>query len=649
MKKLLRKHHLLQCESLEERQLMAGDTTRPLAYDPSLLATPRTFDGTANNVAKSEWGSTGEDFTRRGAASYADGISSLAGADRPSPRLVSNLVSAQSESILNPQQWSDMLWQWGQFIDHDLDLTLSATPTESAPISVPKGDPYFDPTGTGTATISLSRSIYDPTTGTTTANPRQQVNSITAWIDGSMIYGSDEATALSLRTMSGGQLKTSDANLLPTDANGFFQTGDIRVNEQVGLISMQTLWMREHNRVAAELAAKNPTWSDEQLYQGARAIVIAEVQVITYKEFLPALLGPNWAPAYSGYKANVNPDVSNLFATAGFRLGHTLLSPELARLNDDGSVIPQGNLSLRESFFAPQEVVETGIDPVLKGLATQQSQALDTKLIDDVRNFLFGPPGAGGFDLASLNIQRGRDHGLPSYNQARAEMGLPKVKSFAEITRDPATQASLKAAYGTVDKIDVWVGALAEDKAPGSGVGPLLKAIVSDQFVRARDGDRYWYQREFKGEQLRQLEQTTLADVMRRNTDIETLQRNVFFTATAPQNRTVTPPPTQNPAPKPGSPPPPPAPRELVNPNPTKPTGSGTQTGTSQTPPAAPARPTNATPPAAPTSAPTPPRPAQPTTATLAKPATPPTQATDAVFATGTNGLVPPRFTASKL
>ena len=146
---------------------------------------------------------------------------------------------------------SAMVYAWGQFIDHDLDLTLTGT-TESLPIPVPAGDPSFDPASTGAQVIPMKRSTFDPSTGATTA--RQQVNSITAWLDGSMVYGSDAGTAASLRTLQGGRLKTSEGNLLPTDSNGNFLAGDIRVGENPELTSLQTLFVREHNRLAARLA-----------------------------------------------------------------------------------------------------------------------------------------------------------------------------------------------------------------------------------------------------------------------------------------------------------------------------------------------------------------------------------------------------------
>jgi peroxidase len=141
-------------------------------------------------------------------------------------------------------------------------------------------------------------------------------------------------------------------------------------------------------------------------------------------------------------------------------------------------------------------------------------------VVDDVRNFLFGAPGAGGFDLASLNIQRGRDHGLPAYNDAREEAGLARAADFADISSDPEVQARLAEAYGDPDAVDLWVGGLAEDPLPRSHLGPLFQRILVAQFEALRDGDRFWYRRSLDARALRDVESTRLSDVIRRNTPI---------------------------------------------------------------------------------------------------------------------------------
>ena len=203
----------------------------------------------------------------------------------------------------------------------------------------------------------------------------------------------------------------------------------------------------------------------------------------------------------------------------------------MLRVNKRGKETRYGHISLREAFFAPQLLTEqNNIGPILRGLATQTCQNLDIFIIDDVRNFLFGQPGQGGFDLASLNIQRGRDHGLLSYNETRKSLGLGAVTSFDEISSDPEVQARLQAAYDNVDDIDLWVGGLAEDHVYDALVGPTFFTILKDQFERLRDGDRFWYENNFWGKELKKIKRTTLAKVIKRNTNIDKeLQRNVFI------------------------------------------------------------------------------------------------------------------------
>ena len=514
----------LHLENLEDRLVMSASFA--------------SIDGTGNNLDHPEWGSTYEQLLRLTTVEYGDGISTPAGEDRPSAREVSNGVVAQETLVANDRQLTDLVWLWGQFIDHDIDLTENGEPFESMPITVPTGDPYFDPYWTGEQYIDLNRSIYDSSTGDSVGNPRQQINQITAYLDGSVIYGSDEVRAAALRTFSGGRLKTSEGDLLPFNEAGLpnaggtsadlFLAGDVRANENAALTSMHTLFVREHNRIADELADKHPKWSDEQIYQRARAYVVAELQAITFNEFLPALLGEGAIAEYEGYDPNVNPGISNLFSTAVYRFGHSMLSPELMRVDNSGAVIEAGNLSLRDAFFAPGQVIDNGIDSLLAGLARNEAQEIDNMIVDDVRNFLFGPPGAGGFDLASLTIQRGRDHGLADYNQVRIDLGLEPVSSFSDITSDPQLQAKLEAVYGDVNNIDVWVGGLSEDHVAGASVGTLVDTVLVDQFHGLGDGDRFWYQNVFKGRELKQLESTKLSDIILRNTDIQDIRENVF-------------------------------------------------------------------------------------------------------------------------
>ena len=527
-----------------------GRVDRPHQRPPQqgvLVGPTYSFDGSGNAYPGDTRGSAGTALLRMAGSAYADGMNSAAGTTRPSARAISNALSAQESSIVNDRDLSDFVYVWGQFLDHDIDLTESGT-SESLPISVPAGDAWFDPASTGTKTIGLKRSVVAAGTGTSASNPREQANAVTAFIDGSQVYGSSKTRADALRNFTGGQLRTSTGNMLPFNTSGLanandshvmpdsklYLAGDVRANENPDLISLQTLFVREHNRLAALQASAHPSWTDEQLYQSARQLVIAEIQAITFNEFLPALLGRQAIRPYQGYQPNVNPSITNEFATAAYRFGHSLLDSELGRLNNDGSEAASP-LSLAESFFNsgvfdPAKANRVGdIDPFLKAAASGNTQEVDLAIVDELRNMLFGPPGSGGFDLAALNIQRGRDHGLADYNSVRAAYGMPRVSSFREITPDGNVQRQLKALYGTVDNIDLWVGGLAERHIPGSSVGPLFQRIMVDQFTRLRDGDRLWYQSILRGEQLREVEDIHLSDVIRRNTSLTSVQPNAFI------------------------------------------------------------------------------------------------------------------------
>ncbi|NES78053.1 MULTISPECIES: peroxidase family protein [Okeania] len=518
----------------------------------------RTINGLNNNLQNPEFGSATEKGTRYtqllrlGPEAYEDGLSEPRGGglttplELPSARAVSNAIADQGEeSIVNDFKLSDWFWQWGQFIDHDIDLTEADSSGDSFPIQVPTGDPDFDPFGTGTQTIPLTRSIFDPATGTT--NPREQINEITAFLDGSMVYGSDEATALSLRADDGtGKLATSigpDGEiLLPTDSDGNFLAGDIRVNEQLGLISVHTLFVREHNRLADEITdvldngngskadKLNELFEESGLsrgdfiYESARRLVGAKIQTITYNEFLPLLLGKDALGEYTGYDETLEPGIFTEFSTGVFRFGHTMLSPQLLQVEEDGSYEA---VALRDAFFQPSKIMEDGVDSLLKGLESQQAQAVDNFLIDDVRNFLFGPPGAGGFDLASLNIQRGRENGVADINTVRNAIGLSSYTDFDELTGgNSELAAKFASVYDSIDDVDLWIGGLAEQDINGGVVGETISAIIIKQFTNLRDGDRFYvkndpYLKELEGIIDKNLDNVSLADIIEDNSDVK--------------------------------------------------------------------------------------------------------------------------------
>jgi peroxidase len=530
-------------ELLEERSLLS---VLPLYY---------SADGTGNNVTHPLWGAAGTDLLRKSGTAYGDGIASMAGATRPDTRVISNTIAVQLvDPEPNSRNMSDMIYAWGQFIDHDLDLTPAGT-TEYDPIAAPAGDPVFS------SNIPFFRAVTDPTTGNSKSNPREQPNVISSFLDGSVIYGDDSIRAAALRSGVGGQLKTSPGDLLPfvgasglpenvdipgVDPTTLFLTGDVRGNENIELESLEVLFVREHNYWASTLQTQHPTWTDEQLYQGARQIVVAEIQNITYTEFLPALLGANAMTPYRGYNPNVNPTVAAEFSEGAFRVGHSLLNGNVDFFNNDGSE-SHDPLDFSASADDPSQLLQDGtsVDNILKYLVADNSQEVDNQVEDAFRNFLFDPTNAanGGLDLYAIDIQRGRDLGLPEYNTERAAYGLPKVTSFNQITSDPTVQAELRQLYGTitdaqgkvhdnVNNVDMFVGGLAENHVKGGSLGPLFTRIIADQFQRTRAGDRLWYQRIFSGADLQRIQNTTLDDIIARNTSITNLQHDAFFFTT---------------------------------------------------------------------------------------------------------------------
>ena len=494
----------------------------------------RTVNGSGNDLANPLENQADTVFLRQSPSAYADGIDTPSGPDRPGPREISNAVLEERGRFHDARKMSAMTWAWGQFLDHD----ITSTPNPGRPdlnISVPIGDRHFDPYGEGKAIIPFSRSTAVEGTGAGTDKPREQKNDITGWIDASMVYGSDPARAAALRSFEGGRLKTSEGDFLPYNTMGLtndnptrrpaeslMAAGDARANENLGLLSLQTLFLREHNRLVSEFSAQNPSLDDESLYQMARKVVGALVQNITVKEYLPSLMGEDKLGPYEGYKPEVDARISNEFSTAAYRMGHSQVEPLIWREGADGKAIPGGDLAMLNAYFVPEKLNEGGIDPLLRGLVSFTQEPTDEGITSALRNMLFGKPGRGGMDLAALNIQRGRDHGLPDLNTYREALGLKPYESINELTGgDEKLNRKLESVYKNVGEIDPWVGVLCEDPLPGSSVGPTITAALTDQFQRLRDGDRFWFENDPDLAGWKDtIANTSLMDVIRRNSGV---------------------------------------------------------------------------------------------------------------------------------
>ncbi|KAK3090062.1 hypothetical protein FSP39_008890 [Pinctada imbricata] len=556
----------------------------------------RSMDGICNNLQSPMWGASVIPLKRLQQPIYENGFNTPVGWERtriynnyhlPSPRLVSSFLMS-TDHVTEDEKNTHMLMQWGQFVDHDMDLTPQSVSNARFsdgrycnetcenqypcfPITVPRSDTRIQ----NHACLGFSRSSAMCNTGSTsvfykTFTKREQINAVTAFIDGSSIYGSSDFESQRLREFTNGRglmregvLTQGGKRLLPFDTGNFlhhfdcqldpskrhvpcFRAGDNRVNEQLALTAMHTLWMRQHNHIATELLGINPHWDGNMLFHETRKIIGALMQHITYTQWLPHILGPSGMQLlgeYKGYNPTVDPSISNEFATAAMRFGHSLVQPIIFRLNESLQPIPEGNLPLHKAFFSPYKILEEGgIDPLLRGLygMSAKKRMPDEVMNSELTEKLFSLANVVGQDLASLNIQRGRDHGLPFYNQYRVLCNLTRAATFDDFRRempDQAVRDKLLALYSHPDNVDLFVGGMAEQPLPGGKVGPTFLCILVDQFRRLRDGDRFWYENPdvFESTQLAEIKQITLSRVICDSSDgIEKVQKDTFIRAERP-------------------------------------------------------------------------------------------------------------------
>ncbi|MBH58877.1 MAG: peroxidase [Thaumarchaeota archaeon] len=512
-------------------------------YNSINISDSYNFKGSENNKENLEWGEANLTLRRLVNQAYSDGISELSNSESPNPRVISNIVCDQQpgSNIIDERDLSDMNWVWGQFISHDIDFTPTAVfdtrlqNLERIQIIAPNNDPYYRE---GQTMMSVFRSLYDVRTGISNENNREQINTVTPWLDGSVIYGTSEQRANELRTFEGGKLITTEhengdlLRLAPVNSieeqrvRGLaFFSGDTRANENIALTAINTLFVREHNRIAEEIINDNPELSDEEIFQMARKINTAIIQSITYNEFIPSL-GIELEP-YVGYDKSVNPQISHLFSVVAFRIGHSQIGEQFILVNETNV---KQTIPMQEGFFNPSIIQKHGIDSIIKGIIVTNQQATDIYYHDSIRNFLFGEPQRGGLDLCVLDIIRARDHGIPDYNSIRKEIGLIPVKEFEEINSDQEIIRRLNQAYRGVDELDPIIGVLSEEHVEGSTLGETGYYIIKEQFERTRNGDRLFYLNDPDLKDIvEDIDNTRLSDVIKRNTRIENIPDNVFF------------------------------------------------------------------------------------------------------------------------
>lgn len=503
---------------------------------------------------------------------YTDGIHSFKRSVTkkfvlPSARVVSERMIQRESDNMPSGRFTVAFAHWGEFVEHDLAQTVShkmvhfdssincCTPdgNKLAPrhihpfcsaIEVPNDDKFYG--DKNVKCLSYVRSMGG-LRGDCSFGPLDQLNQATHYLDGSQIYGNDEEQTKSLRNGIRGQMRHSQ-NFLPKEEHfkenemkcredkNCYEAGDSRANSHPQLTALHTIFLREHNRLAEKLSELNPHWNDEKLFEEARRVLIAEIQHITYDEWLPLLLSKDDMNKMAAreYQDVVNPAVSNSFATAAVRFIKSLIPEKIQLFNEDRTL--NSSLNLGDHLYKTHIIEAMDLNQFLRGLTTQKSRKLDLAYTKDLVD-LHGSE-LLGLDVISLDIQRGRDHGLPGYNAYRKLCGLRSARVFNDLLDNiaPEEVKKLSQVYNHPDDIDLIIGGLAETPKKDSVVGETFACILADQFRRTREGDRYFYSFinsrkpwEFTSKQIEEIQKVTLSKIICDNADVESVQPEAFL------------------------------------------------------------------------------------------------------------------------
>ncbi|CAB3405165.1 unnamed protein product [Caenorhabditis bovis] len=549
---------------------------KPLPCDPTNPY--RTYTGWCNNLKNPGAANTFAELKRLLQPAYDDGISaprskSVSGGRLSSPRIISNAV--HSAAPIENVKYTHLLMEFGQFIDHDIthspvdqnadgtplncsscDASLTVSPS-CYPIPVPESDRYFP----SSECLSFVRSLP----AQKTLGYRNQMNQITAYLDGSVMYGSTQCEGDRLRTFTDGKLKVTrlgkqshyGITLSQSDDSEqdgcvsspnypCFIAGDDRNSQQTLLIAVHSIFHREHDRVSTILKNLNEKWDDERIYQETRKLISAEFAHVVYNQYLPIIVGQNMMDEYElrplkngyfdGYE-ECDASILQPFAAAAFRFGHSTVTRYTPMQFSPDEPIEKV-VDLASEFLNMSKIYDYhGVDEILGGMRTQRQMATDRYVDDSVRNFLFSDRGkiGTGLDLISINIQRGRDHAIQPYNQYREWCGLPKLTSFHSVFSDiePNGLEAISRVYDSPDDIDLFTGIVSEKTVAGGIVGPTAACLIAEQFRRLKKCDRFYYENgneytRFTKDQLQEIRKVSLSSLICANSKLEAVSRDVF-------------------------------------------------------------------------------------------------------------------------
>lgn len=521
------------------------------------------YDGWFNNLAHPKWGATDSQLIRKSPSAYSDGVYMLAGQNRPSARKLSRIFMRGIDGLPSMENRTALLAYFGQLVTSEIVMSSeSGCPIEMHRIDIEKCDDVYDKECRGDRYIPFHRASYDKKTGQSPNAPREQINQVTSWIDGSVIYSTREPWVSAMRSFKNGTFKTDKDGVMPirnsmrvplfnnpaphmmkaNKMEKLFLLGDPRTNQNPALLTLSILFFRWHNVVAKRIRNRHPDWSEEDVFQGARRFVIATLQNIIVYEYLPAFIGEE-LPDYEGYQSDLHPGISHAFQSAAFRFGHSLIPPGLYRRDSQCNYrkTEMGHMALRlcSTWWDANEILSNyDFEELLMGMSSQLAEREDSLLCSDVRDKLFGPMEFTRRDLGALNIMRGRDNGLPDYNTARSFYKLAKIEKWEDINPElfknrPELLTNLVSVYNNdINNVDVYVGGMLESFGRP---GELFRAIILEQFARLRDSDRFWFENEdndfFTKEEIEQIKNIKLWDIIVNTTNINgtDLQKNVFY------------------------------------------------------------------------------------------------------------------------
>lgn len=536
-----------------------GDSIQKYLYTEK-----QRYDGWYNNLAHPHWGSIESQLTRKAPPAYADGVYMLAGENRPSPRALSQAFMKGDDGLPSVRNLTAIFTFFGQVVTSEILMASEAgCPIEMHKIEIENCDDTYDQSCRGDKFMPFHRALYDPRTGQSPNSPREQLNLMTSWIDGSFVYSTSEAWVNSMRSFKNGSFRSdSDGKFPPRNwaraplinapparyfgtlsPERMFLLGDPRSNQNPALLAFGILFFRYHNALAKRIQEIHPDWADEDVFQRARRWVIATLQNIILYEYVPTLLGEEVTP-YIGYKPDVHPGISHVFQAAAFRFSHTLIPPGLYRRNSKCEFKNTLNgypaVRLCSTWWNSEEILlESGVEELLLGMASQISEKEDNILCSDVRDKLFGPMEFTRRDLAALNIMRGRDNGLPDYNTIRRHFHLPAISNWSQINPELYEQKkemfdTLEKVYnGSFDNIDLYIGGMLETELDGRP-GPLFRRIIMEQFERLRDSDRFWFENTdnniFSQSEVNDIKKIKLYDVLLAASELQAgvVQKSMF-------------------------------------------------------------------------------------------------------------------------